>query len=387
MPTILYYCQHLSGVGHYVRSYEIARSLSQSFTVYWVEGGKYVPRPLCKELNVIYIPPITRDNGGNIVGLHGDVGIESIFSKRLNILLDFVKNNHIDLLIIEYYPFSKWELSIELEPLICAVRSNKGLVICSIRDIIHQTRFENKPNNEYIKTVIYKLNSNFDAVLVHSDPNFIRLQESFKSIEKIKVPIYYTGIVSEKFNQSSFISSQQFNLSTFNIPYVVVSAGGSNGGMELITSVIDLWQDHAISQNRLLVICSMHTRQIKNLLSKKAIYKESKNTIKVLPFREDFLEILSRCSLSISQCGYNTAANIIETGVNAIIHPHQLMSDQHDRSLALERKGLAFYCRDLKLLGSTIINMNDNSHSKHDLNINGAETSRSIVEKIIGLNI
>ncbi len=35
----------------------------------------------------------------------------------------------------------------------------------------------------------------FDGVLVHSDPKFARLEESFKPSKPLKVPVNYTGFV------------------------------------------------------------------------------------------------------------------------------------------------------------------------------------------------
>jgi len=41
---VLLYTQHLSGTGHFVRIFEIARALAERYEVYLIDGGRLIPR-------------------------------------------------------------------------------------------------------------------------------------------------------------------------------------------------------------------------------------------------------------------------------------------------------------------------------------------------------
>jgi predicted glycosyltransferase len=59
--SIMLYSQALSGVGHYVRSFEIARALSQRHEVQLVDGGRRVPRAADNEVRRLVLPRSRRD--------------------------------------------------------------------------------------------------------------------------------------------------------------------------------------------------------------------------------------------------------------------------------------------------------------------------------------
>ena len=50
----------------------------------------------------------------------------------------------------------------------------------------------------YEERVIKRLNRYFDAVFVHSDPGFLKLDATFSRLDDISIPIVYTGFVTPK---------------------------------------------------------------------------------------------------------------------------------------------------------------------------------------------
>ncbi|MEO1183070.1 MAG: glycosyl transferase, partial [Cyanobacteria bacterium J06636_28] len=62
MKTLLFYCQHILGIGHLIRSMAIARGLTQDFKVYFVNGGEVIQDfPIPKGIDVINLPAIKTD--------------------------------------------------------------------------------------------------------------------------------------------------------------------------------------------------------------------------------------------------------------------------------------------------------------------------------------
>src|SRR5690606_23010687 len=72
------------------------------------------------------------------------------------------------------------------------------------------------------------LNRYFDLVLVHGDPDFIRLEETFPLAAAIKPPVAYTGLVAPQVPTPA--------LDHFDI---VVSAGGGAAGRDLVMAAVE----------------------------------------------------------------------------------------------------------------------------------------------------
>ena len=93
------------------------------------------------------------------------------------------------------FPFGRKRFARELLPLLEAnrARMRPAITLCSVRDILvekeDQAKFESK--------VLKWLNPYFDGVLVHSDPELIRLDETFSRVRDIACPIWYTGYVAQ----------------------------------------------------------------------------------------------------------------------------------------------------------------------------------------------
>ena len=64
-------------------------------------------------------------------------------------------------------------------------------------------------------------NALFDAVLVHADPRFARLEESFHPTTPLRVPVHYTGFVLRRRPARA-----RADPAPGRRPRVVVSAGG-----------------------------------------------------------------------------------------------------------------------------------------------------------------
>ena len=192
---IVYYCQNIWGIGHLFRSLEIIKALSRH-EVILVTGGKLVDIPLPLHVREIHLPGIFMDRDNKKL-LPTEAGLSYVEAKkrRMTQFFDVFAKEAPDLFIIELYPFGRNAFRFELDPVLKAIR-NKDLlpckVICSLRDIL----VEKRDQIEFEERVIKRLNRSFDAVLIHSDPNLVKLNDFFSRISDIKPLIHYTGFVS-----------------------------------------------------------------------------------------------------------------------------------------------------------------------------------------------
>ena len=379
--SILVYAQHLSGVGHYVRTFEIARALAPHHQVHWIEGGRPVPHRPCPDLQMVKLPRICRDPAGSLVSVEASRSIAGIMEERAARLLEAIQRIRPEVFMVEYFPFSKWELADELLPAIDAVHAGGGRVLCSLRDVVRKTRYETVELSTYTARVTDLLNRHFDALLVHADPSLIRLDDHFPAVGDIRIPIHYTGLVSEKPVPSPHLEAEIGQV-VDGRPYVIASAGGGSGGRRLIESVLRAWRDPDIAGGRLLVVSAGLDWPRDSLLGLQR--QSGSGRVLMRPFSSGFLHWLAGADASISQCGYNTAANLLETRTRAVVSPNPRMSDQGVRAKRLAELGLVELLGpdeiDATRLADAVTRVMARPSPAHQIVLDGAERTRRWID-------
>src|SRR5690349_4605118 len=106
---VLMYCQHVLGIGHLVRSAEIARALSREAEVTLVSGGASVDHfPFPPGVKLVQLPPIQTDaEFGALLNCGSSHTIEQIQDLRRERLLALFDEIRPDALVIELFPFGR----------------------------------------------------------------------------------------------------------------------------------------------------------------------------------------------------------------------------------------------------------------------------------------
>src|SRR6185436_882094 len=94
--------------------------------------------------------------------------------------------------VVELFPFGRAKFARELVPLLEVARADGALTACSLRDILVSARADQQAHDDRARA---RAEAHLDAVLVHSDPAFARLEETFAPQEPLRVPVHYTGFV------------------------------------------------------------------------------------------------------------------------------------------------------------------------------------------------
>ena len=101
---------------------------------YLVSGGRPVPRPrFAVEPEIIVLPTLRRTDGGALVGGDGEE-VRPLLRRRAATLADAVTAIRPDVVLVDHYPFSKWELAEEIEGAIAAARraDDRARAVCSL---------------------------------------------------------------------------------------------------------------------------------------------------------------------------------------------------------------------------------------------------------------
>jgi predicted glycosyltransferase len=381
---IVVYCQHLSGAGHYVRSREIVRALARQHDVWFVVGGSPVPGPpLDVKVHLVQLPAIYRTPTG-LAPLDSTRSLEEVFADRTTVFCRLLREVCPDVLLIEHFPFSKWVLRREILAAIDAARSaNRQLrVLCSVRD--YPAGHEVAASAEQFRNeVVPTLNENFDALLVHADPRVVRLESLFPWVREICIRIHYTGYVAEKLPEETPRHADRSEKPTAG--QVIVSSGGLRDGFRLANLCVAAWKQ--LDERRVLGGRSMVI--FAGLYAEEGEYAALEQSVSGGPFElrrfsDSFLRYMKVADLSISQGGYNTTVNVLETRARAILAPNGRTYDQVRRARRLAEWGLVD-CSDPATetpedLAVKIDSVLSRPRPTHSIALDGAEQTRAVIE-------
>jgi predicted glycosyltransferase len=307
---LLFYCQSLLGIGHFIRSRQILFAL-RDFDVLFVYGGEFVPDfDLPPWVETVYLPALRSDASfERLYVVDNHHSLSEIQASRREALLAAFDRFAPDVLLIELFPFGRWKFNFELAPLLDRARSARPdvKIVCSLRDILvrraDQARYEAE--------VCALMNRYFDLLLIHADPRLQRLEETFGSVAGLNCAICYTGYVGQT---EVHPKPEQ----TAGCPTFLVSVGAGRVGHELISCALDadtrITRDHRLS---ILAGPHMPAEQFQSLQDR----VEGRSHITLQRHTTQFLNLLRQADLSISMAGYNTCMDILLAGVRAVVWP------------------------------------------------------------------
>ncbi|MEQ1881126.1 MAG: glycosyltransferase [Burkholderiales bacterium] len=380
LPTLLLYCQHSLGMGHLTRSFAIAAALSKDFRVVFLNGG---PLPANSRIphavEIENLPPLGMEDGHHLVS-RGELQLAHAKQRRRQAITEIFRNLQPDVLLIELFPFGRKKFAFELLPLLKAARQRtKGtaLVICSLRDILVGTRPDQQHHDERARWITDRY---FDAVLVHADPRFAKLGETFQPAKPLKTPVRYTGfVVPEK------IPTPLPARGT----HVLVSAGGGAAGHALFAAAIHaqatLWKQYRIPMR--LIAGPLLPEPQWQRLRELATGREGMELVRSVP---DMAAEFQSAGLSLSQCGYNTALEIVQSGVRALVVPYAegREDEQMNRARRLETLGVIRILDPAGISAARLaaeMSMTTNGPSPQlALDMSGAANTSRILKQMLG---
>jgi predicted glycosyltransferase len=217
----------------------------------------------------------------------------------------------------------------ELEPLLGSVagRHPRPLVVSSIRDILQENKKAGR-NEE----VVAALRRHFDHVVVHGDPTFVRLEETFALAGAIADMTSYSGMVA-----SPLVSGRRPIEPRYG---AVVSVGGGAVGRTVLEAALRAKPRTTLAGARWLAITGT------NLAGSDAAAIEdlaARHEVEIARFVPDLPQVLAGARLSISQAGYNSVADILRAGTRAVLVPFAAAgeTEQTRRAVLLAGRGLA----------------------------------------------
>lgn len=378
MSKILFYCQHILGMGHFVRSMEIVRGLVNDFQVCFINGGEVIQGfDVPADVELINLPAIKTDSEFRALqAVDSTQDLAAVQESRTQKLLKIYEEFQPDILMIELFPFGRRKFSFELIPLLEQVKAGgKTKVVCSLRDIV-VTKQDKKKHEE---KVCQLMNQYFDLLLIHGDRSFQPLPETFSRIHDLTCDVHYTGYVVQPQPEAA-LSVQK--------PMILVSVGGGRFGHELLDCVIDTAPILSTLIRHQIQIFTGPFMPYSKLLELQSKAQMCDN-IRLERYTPNFLSYMRNADLSISMSGYNTTMNILTTGVRGMLLPFTGNDDQEQRIRAekLEKLGVVdvICTEDLQpdRFAQKIIHCLQKQPTQISFDFNGVEKTARLLKQLI----
>jgi predicted glycosyltransferase len=284
-------------------------------------------------------------------------------------------------LFIELFPFGRKKFATELLPLLEAAKeegARRPLVCCSLRDIL----VGKQAQQQHDERAVALANRYFDAVLVHSDPTFARLEESLVTYSSLRTPVHYTGFVQ------AAVAAAQGKRRPPRARQILVSAGGGLVGEPLFGAAVAAFA--LLNQRddvRMKIIAGPFLPE--DVWRSLRISAHGQRGLSLSRFVPDLCGEMQRSVASVSQCGYNTALDVLRAGVPALVVPFAAggEDEQLKRARRLEKLGAVRVVEqhdlDAARLAAELRNLLDFTPQAVRLDLDGANNTTRLVASLL----
>ena len=298
---------HLLGTGHLARALTLGRAfVAGGHDALVISGGMPVAHLGGADARVFQLPPLRSDgvDFSTLLDDRGDVASAEYLAEREMTLIRQITQYAPDALITELFPFGRRILKTEFQALLEQARrlAKPPQIFASIRDIL-------APPSKPKKAVFAQdmVDTFYDAVLVHSDPQITPLDLSWPVTGALRPKLRYTGFVTP--------APAPAHPQGAGRGEVLVSAGGGDVGDTLFACALEAAAADGSRPWRLLVGGQNAPETCAKLM------RGSPANVTAEPARPDFRQMLHHAAASVSLCGYNTALDILQSGCPAVFVP------------------------------------------------------------------
>lgn len=359
---LLFWVQHLLGIGHVVRAAALTDALTQAgFAVTVAFGGEPV-EAIPFRANVRYLPAVraTDQTFAKLVSVDG-AKLADTLAERAVRLADMGRDLKPDVVLIEAWPFGRRPFTGEIEALLGATDAFTAI---SVRDILQTKR---KPGRA--QETRQRLEAHADLVLVHSDPRLVKLDATFAPTRSLTMPIEHTGYVAPTHRIAPAPGRD-----------IVVSVGGGAFGGPLVRAALEAAA--RLPDRHWTISTGPNLPDFER--------PPAGANVEIVEFLFPLADHLAGARLSISQAGYNTVTDVLRAqafGTRAVLVPSDVtnQTEQLSRAKALAKAKAVVCLPESKLTPSALLKAVAKAPAPpvHDVKLDGAQRTAALLKAAI----
>ncbi len=375
---VLHYSHHSTGLGHLVRSLAIAGAVAERSDVLFCSGGR-VPAGLAipPGVELVTLPPVGTDEHGELCSLDPEYSLNQAWDGRRQQLLEHFDRFDPDAVVVELFPFGRRKFAAEFIALLERARQGRRrVVVSSVRDLLVDAHPDKQQHDD---GAAERLDTYFDAVIVHGDPRFARLEETFRPSRSPTVPVFYSGFVAPPSPVAPLDR---------RAAQILVSAGGGLIGGRLLAVAVE-------AHRSILGPMGATTRVVSGPFLPPDYYaglverSRSVEGLTIERFVPDLASAMAESAVSVSQCGYNTSIDLLRSGVPAVVVPYDedRETEQWARACRLESLGAVRLLPAARLspetLAASVLDAVASTTRAVRLDLGGAATTAALLASLM----
>jgi predicted glycosyltransferase len=379
------YVQHLLGTGHLKRAALLADAMTRAgMAVTLVSGGFPVPDLVANVARWVQLPPVGAADLSfkSLVDDQGRPVDDALRQARCDALLSVWQETQPQLLLVELFPFGRRQMRFELLPLLDAARQapNPPVIVSSVRDVLGGSQGD--PQRQQRMLALF--DQYFDHVLVHGDPSLVPFERTFAHVPELGGRLHYTGYVVDTLAcVGSVPAARQAGGGE-----VLVSAGGGAVGLPLLQMAVRARPLSQLADVRWRVLVGAGIGEVAYADLSALARAVNGDGVVVERNRADFTDLLCRCRVSISQAGYNTVMETLQSGAHSVMVPFAggSESEQSLRARLLAARGWIDLLEEPDLTPEALARMVDRAAARGPsvaaaTRFDGADTSARLVKR------
>jgi predicted glycosyltransferase len=273
-----------------------------------LNGGRLPPGTVVpRGVELVDLPPLGHDAQHRLVSHSPGRSVEAVQRARARIVLETFHRVAPDVVVVELYPFGRRKFEFELRPLLDAAAGApcRPLILSSVRDIL----VGREDGGRHDERAAQLANDRLHGVLVHSDPAFARLDESFAPVTPLAVPVHHTGFVVPPRQPAHRRARRR----------LLVSAGGGMVGEGLLCVAADAAASlHARTGLTTTLVAGPFLPDA----ARSRLRSRQGAVLDLVDRVDDLCGEVAASAASLSQAGYNTTLDVVRAGRPAVVVPY-----------------------------------------------------------------
>ncbi len=310
-PRVLLYSHDSYGLGHLRRTLTLAAALSESLpgaAVLVASGSPCATHfPLPPRVDIIKLPAVHKDEQGRYAARSLPGGIDLVLALRTDLLSRLFETFRPNLLVVDHQVIG---LRGELRPALAAARRFGTATILGMPDIIDEPSVV--ASDLSAPEVRRALAEDYDRVCVYGCP------EVFDS--RIEYPI--PPELGERLQFTGYVVRRAPHPGTRPLPHdrpqVLVTVGGGEDGGGRIESYLSCLELAPADWDSTIVLGPLLDPALARTLKRRSRLLDG---VTVHGFHSDLPRLLAESHAVVAMAGYNTTAEILQSGVPAVLLP------------------------------------------------------------------
>lgn len=341
-------------------------------------GGRLPARiAIPRGVTVVPLPPIGTREGGSLTSLDHRYTLAQAWESRRRQLLRCAAGFDPDAVVVELFPFGRRKFAGEILSLLeWARQGRRRTIVSSVRDVLVDAHPDKQRHDDEAAA---RLDAYFDAVIVHGDARFARLEDTFRPSVPPAVPVFYSGFVAP---------SSPVRPTGRRPSQMLVSAGGGLVGGRLLDAAVE-------AHRSVLGPLDATTRVITGPFLPAEAYdrlagrSRGVEGLTVERFVPDLASAIAESAVSVSQCGYNTSIDLLRARAPAVVVPYDegRETEQRSRARRLESLGVVRVLPSARLspesLADAALEAAATTTRPVDLDLDGATSTAARIAALI----